>query len=76
MGVLRDRIASWVGGIEQANVDALETKATVALASNTTFLAIATPTAAQVSAQSKTLTRQVNALIRLQLLQFTDVSDT
>lgn len=45
----------------------LHTKARQALTDNATFLAIATPTAAQVAAQVKRLTRQQNAVIRLLL---------
>lgn len=43
----------------------LRAKAVGALASNITFLAIASPTQAQAVTQVKALTRQVNALIRL-----------
>ncbi len=43
----------------------LRDRATSALATNTTYLALATPTNAQVVAQVKALTQQVNALIRL-----------
>lgn len=47
------------------NETTLTDKAKSALTTNATFLAIASPTNAQVSAQVKALTRQVNALIRL-----------
>ena len=43
----------------------LHTKARQALAGNAAFLALATPTNAQTTAQVKALTRQTNALIRL-----------
>ena len=51
-------------------------KASEALAANQTFLALQNPTNAQVLAQVRLLTREVNALIRLQLASFEDVSDT
>lgn len=50
--------------VNEANRDALNTKAVAALAANATFLAIASPTA-QVATQAKALTRQMDALIRL-----------
>lgn len=52
---------AWAGGVETA----LRAKAVNALAANATFLAIASPTTAQVTTQAKALTRQVDALIRL-----------
>lgn len=51
-------------------------RARKALEDNKTFLAIASPTAAQLSAQVKKLTRQTNALIRLLLADLDDVTDT
>lgn len=59
-----------------ANGRTLQQKARQALIDNGTYLAIATPTAAQNTAQVKRLTRQVNALIRLQLNELADVTDT
>lgn len=51
-------------------------KARGALAANATFLAIASPTNAQTLAQVKALTRQVNALIRLEAGDLTSVDGT
>ena len=47
------------------NRAALLAKVTPAIAANTTYLAIASPTVAQNTAQTKALTRQVNALLRI-----------
>jgi len=49
------------------NRGTIEDRLRTALAGNATYLAIATPTAAQTTAQAKALTRQVSALIRHQL---------
>jgi hypothetical protein len=63
-------------GTPAANQQALQAKAINALASNVTFLAIANPTSAQVTAQVKLLTRETSALIRLLLNQLTDTTGT
>lgn len=47
--------------------DGIRRQAAAALKANRTFLAIATPTNAQTLEQVKALTRQVNALIRMEL---------
>lgn len=47
--------------------DDLRAKAAAALAANSTFLAVTSPTQAQAVARVQRLTRQVNALIRLLL---------
>lgn len=55
--------------IEDANAEAIRAQAQAAMAANRTYLAIASPSAAQTTAQVKALTRQVQALIRLALGQ-------
>lgn len=67
---------SWKAGTPQFNLDQLQQRATTALVNNATFLAITAPTQAQAVAQVKALTRQVNALIRLQLSALSDISDS
>jgi len=59
-----------------ANIAALKGRAQTALSNNATFLAIASPTNAQVLTQVQALTRQANGLIRLQLTQFDTISDS
>ncbi len=54
----------------QTNQATIVQQARAALAANTTFLAITSPTNAQAVAQVQALTRQVNKLIRLALNQF------
>lgn len=62
----------WAGGIRTA----LQAKAPGALASNATFLALGAPTNAQVLAQVQALTRQVNAMIRLDSNLLTSTNNT
>lgn len=54
----------------------LTQRAQNALTTNSTYLAIATPTNAQVTAQVAALTRQSSALIRLSLQQFDSTAGT
>ena len=54
---------------ELVNADAIRATALNALAANRTYVALATPTAAQTTAQVKALTRQMNGVIRLLLNQ-------
>jgi hypothetical protein len=61
---------------DQANQQAILDKATLAITTNATFLALANPTTAQAITQVKALTRESNGLIRLLLGALTDVSDT
>jgi hypothetical protein len=58
------------------NRDDLTTKATSALTANATYLAITSPSNAQVSAQVTKLTRQMDGVIRLLLNQLDDTSGT
>lgn len=53
--------------VSTANKKTLEERAIKALESNKTFLALTSPTNAQVLAQVKALTRQVNGVMRLSL---------
>jgi hypothetical protein len=50
---------------EQANHDTIVSQATTAISSNQTYLGIASPTNAQVVAQDRALTQQMNTVIRL-----------
>ena len=52
------------------NQRTLQDQAQTALATNRTYLAISSPTNAQVAAQVRALTQEVQALIRLALNQF------
>ena len=58
------------------NQRTVEDRLRSALDANRTYLAIATPTAAQQRAQVARLTRQTTALIRHLLRDLTDTSDT
>ena len=62
--------------LETTNATSLRDKARTALTGNNTFLGIASPTNAQVSAQVKALTRQVNALIKLEVGDLSDTTGT
>jgi len=61
---------------QAANAASLQGKAQAALAANSTFQAIASPTNAQVLAQVQLLTKECNALIRLALNLLDTTSDT
>ena len=60
----------------ETNKRSLESKANTALTSNTTYLALASPTTAQNTAQIKSLTRQNNAVIRLLLKKLDTTTGT
>jgi hypothetical protein len=55
---------------QQSNANTLRQQASNALATNQTYLGLGTPTNAQVAAQVRALTQQVDALIRLVVDQF------
>ena len=61
---------------EVTNRQTIQAKARQALTANATYLAIASPTNAQVVAQVATLTKEVTALIRLLLGQLDSTSGT
>jgi len=68
---------AWKPGTPGDNKQQLVTKAAAAITANKTFLALASPTNAQVVAQVQRLTRQMDALIRILVTgDFTDISDT
>lgn len=56
---------------EQVNLETILNAARTALTANKTYLGLASPTNAQNLAQIRALTRQVNALIRVLLQDFT-----
>ena len=60
----------------QANANDLNAKARAALAANTAYLAITTPTNAQVVAQVQRLTRECSAIIKLLLEDLADTTGT
>jgi hypothetical protein len=64
----------WKPGTTPANQQSLYQQAAAALATNRTYVALASPTAAQTAAQVKALSRQNNGLIRL-LLGLLDGTD-
>jgi len=59
-----------------ANAAVVHSRAQAALTANAAFLALASPTNAQVVAQVQRLTKECNALIRLTLSLLADISDT
>ena len=61
---------------EVLNEAALRSKAQTALAANSTFLAITSPSNTQTLAQVRTLTRECNAIIRLLIDQLDSTVDT
>lgn len=61
---------------KESNQNTLRSRADAALNVNNDFLALASPTNAQVLAQVRVLTKENNALIRLILDKVNDISDT
>ena len=59
----------------ESNKTFIYTSAKAAFAGNTTFLAIPAPTAAQAITQTQRLTRQMNALAKIVLGDFSNTSD-
>ena len=55
--------------------EVLTERISAAIDLNKTYLAITSPTAPQTTAQVRALTRQVNAMLRLQLQRFEDISE-
>lgn len=72
--LVADRVETITVSTESVNRLSLEDSARTALANNRTFLAVTSPTNAQIAAQVKALSRQNNALIRLLLNQL-DATD-
>ena len=58
-----------VSEAEKSSTDRLR----AALETNTRYISLEKPTAAQVAAQTKALTRQVSALLKLQLREYSEV---
>lgn len=75
-----DEMAQYDGmdaaALRALNGASLHDKLTDALTSNTTYLAVKSPTSAQNTAQTQRLTRQANSLIRLALGQLTTTDGT
>ena len=69
-------VSEGIANTLRTNKTSVEDKARQALAANATFLALQNPTNAQILAQVRLLTREANGLIRLQLDELADVSDT
>lgn len=69
-----ERTVTYTVSDEQVNDEAIRAAALQALATNRTYAALASPTAAQTAAQVKALSRQNNGLIRL-LLGLLDGTD-
>lgn len=69
LGILTPADLSAAVQAKVANAATIRAQAQTALTSNATYIAIASPTNAQVAAQVKALTRQMDGVIRLLLAQ-------
>ena len=74
--VALDQAAAAAQAVLDSNAATLRSRAQTALSANATFLGLASPTTAQVTAQAKALTRQVDALIRLAVNALDSVADS
>lgn len=68
-------ISSDVTVVASRNTETIKQRLTTALGSNLTYINRAAPTTAQNTAQIKALTRQMNALIRLNLKALDTIAD-
>ncbi len=75
-GVVTSRGQEPAAGSELANAATLIGRARLALTQNATYLALATPTAAQETAQVNRLTRECSAIIRLLLARTDSLTDS
>lgn len=76
LGLLPAATAAPAAQTSATNRAALLTKARTAQTTNATYLALASPTTAQNTAQIRALTRQVNALIKLATADLADTTGT
>lgn len=71
-----EQAASDAQAVQQANGDTIRARAATGLAANATYLAIASPSAAQVAAQVRMLTMENSGVIRLLLGQLDSTAGT
>lgn len=71
-----EQAANDAAAAQAANADTIRNRAQTALTTNATYLALASPTNAQVIAQVRALTMECNGLIRLLLGQLDSTSGT
>lgn len=75
-GVVTSRGLEPAAGTDQANAVTLLTRARLAITQNATYLGLATPTAAQQTAQIDRLTRECSALLRVLLADTKSLADS